>query len=98
MRSTAGSSLGRLAILFGAVGIALAVTVPMALGRESAGKPVTNYLSYVGGKAGKANPKLKPVVIGWVNLQGGQVEIGPNATPAAEIAVKYVNDSLGGIG
>jgi branched-chain amino acid transport system substrate-binding protein len=59
---------------------------------------VTNYVKFVGGKRGKANKKLKPVVIGWVNLQGGQVEIGPNATPAAEIAVKLVNDSLGGIG
>jgi branched-chain amino acid transport system substrate-binding protein len=76
-----------------------ALTIPVALGLAATpGTAVTNYVQFVGGKAGKANPKLKPVVIGWVNLQGGQVEVGPNATPAAEIAVKLVNDSLGGIG
>ena len=59
--------------------------------------PVTNYLTYVGGKAGKANPKLSPVVIGAVNTQGGQVLIGPNWTKGAELAVKYVNTYLGGV-
>ena len=70
----------------------------LGLGATASSTVVTNYVKFVGGKRGKANKKLKPVVIGWVNLQGGQVEIGPNATPAAEIAVKLVNDSLGGIG
>src|SRR6185437_8763047 len=78
--------------------IGLGLLVPVALGGAAATKPVTNYLKFVGGKAGKANPKLSPVVIGWVNQQGGQAEIGPLATPAAETAVKLVNDSLGGIG
>src|SRR5690242_10172827 len=78
--------------------VGLALLVPVALGGAEATTAVTNYLTFVRGKAGKANPKLSPVEIGWVNLQGGQVEIGPNATPAAELAVRYVNDSLGGIG
>lgn len=59
---------------------------------------VTDYVKFVGGKRGKANRRLSPIVIGWVNLQGGAVQVGPNATPAAEIAVKLVNDSLNGIG
>jgi len=72
--------------------------IPVALAGAGSLSAVTNYVKFVGGKPGKANPKLKPVVIGWVNQQGGQAEIGPLATPAAEIAVKLVNDSLGGIG
>jgi branched-chain amino acid transport system substrate-binding protein len=58
---------------------------------------VTDYLSYVGGKAGKANPSLPPVTIGFVNQQGGQQQIGPLATTGAQIAVKYINTELGGI-
>lgn len=58
---------------------------------------VTNYLSYVGGKAGKANPSLAPVDIGFVNQQGGQQVIGALATNGAQLAVKYVNDQLGGV-
>ncbi|HEY7729291.1 MAG TPA: ABC transporter substrate-binding protein [Gaiellaceae bacterium] len=80
--------------------VGLGLTIPVALGGAAATSPaaVTNYVKFIGGKAGKANPKLKPVVIGWVNQQGGQAEIGPNATPAAEVAVRLINDSLGGIG
>ncbi len=75
----------------------LAAAVPIALGRSTANRPVTNYLTYVGGTAGKANPKLSPIVIGAVNTQGGQVLIGPNWTKGAELAVKYVNTYLGGV-
>jgi branched-chain amino acid transport system substrate-binding protein len=74
----------------------VALLIPTVL---SAATPaaVTNYLQFVGGKGGKADPKLSPVVIGWVNQQGGQAEIGPLATPAAQVAVRLANDSLGGI-
>jgi branched-chain amino acid transport system substrate-binding protein len=58
---------------------------------------VTNYLSYVDGKAGAANSSLPPVTIGFVNQQGGQQAIGPLATTGAQIAVKYINSELGGI-
>ena len=64
----------------------------------SAGAAVTNYLKYVKGKAGKADPKKSKIYIGWVNQQGGQVVIGGLATAGAELAVKYVNDQLGGVG
>jgi branched-chain amino acid transport system substrate-binding protein len=81
------------------VAAVVVLAIPVVLhAAASPGSAVVNYVRFVGGKAGKANPKLKPVVIGWVNQQGGQVEVGPLATPAAEIAVRLVNDSLGGIG
>ena len=59
---------------------------------------MNNYLTYVKGKRGKADPKKPKVYIGWVNQQGGQVEIGGFATNGAELAVKYVNEELGGVG
>jgi branched-chain amino acid transport system substrate-binding protein len=63
----------------------------------SASGAVTNYLTYTKGKRGKANPKKSKIYIGWVNQQGGQVVIGGLATAGAELAVKYVNDQLGGV-
>ena len=76
-----------------------AATTPAATpGSGGAGAAaVTNYLTYVDGKAGKANPSLPPVTVGWVNQQGGQQVIGALATNGAQLAVKYVNDQLGGI-
>jgi branched-chain amino acid transport system substrate-binding protein len=76
-----------------------AATTPATSGSGGAGSAaVTNYLTYVDGKAGKANASLPPVTIGWVNQQGGQQVIGPLATNGAQLAVKYINDQLGGIG
>jgi len=79
---------GRVAVVTGAVALAFAVTVPIALGRGEAGKPVTNYVTYVGVKSGAADPKLSPVVIGAVNTQGGQVLIGPGWTKGVQTAVE----------
>ena len=64
----------------------------------TAGAAVTNYVSYVHGKRGKADPKKSKIYIGWVNQQGGQVVIGGLATAGAQLAVRYINDVLGGIG
>ncbi|MFC4464265.1 ABC transporter substrate-binding protein [Streptomyces xiangluensis] len=58
---------------------------------------VTDYLSYAGGKAGKADAGLEPVTLGWVNVEGGPGG-SPEATLGARAAVRYVNDRLGGIG
>lgn len=57
---------------------------------------VTDYLEYTQGKSGSADKSLKPVRIGWVNQQGGQLAF-PNATKGAQAAVKYINNKLGGI-
>jgi|tagenome__1003787_1003787.scaffolds.fasta_scaffold20933833_1 branched-chain amino acid transport system substrate-binding protein len=97
MRSVPGTPAGRLAAAFGAVVLAVAVAVPSALGTSSAGKPVTDYVKYTGGTAGKANPKLAPIVIGAINTQGGQVLVGPGWTDGVKTAVQYVNNHLGGI-
>ena len=97
MRSAAGTPLRRLAIVLGAVAVALAITVPIALSSGSARGPVTNYNVYVGGKPGKANPRLSPVVIGAINTQGGQVLVGPGWTNGIRTAVQYVNRYLGGV-
>lgn len=60
--------------------------------------PVTDFVKYTAGKAGAANPKLKPVLIGWANNQGGQVLVGPTATQGAALAAKWINQHAGGIG
>jgi branched-chain amino acid transport system substrate-binding protein len=78
--------------------VGLGLMIPVALAGQAPSTAVTNYVQFVGGKAGKANPRLKPIVLGWVNQQGGQAEIGPLATPAADVAVRLINDRLGGIG
>ena len=59
---------------------------------------VTDYLAYTGGKAGPADNTLPPVTIGFVNQQGGQQVVGAHATDGAEMAVKYINAELGGVG
>jgi branched-chain amino acid transport system substrate-binding protein len=67
-------------------------------GSAARSQAVTNYLAYVHGHKGKANPRLSKVYIGWVNQQGGQQVIGALATAGAQLAVKYINTQLGGVG
>jgi len=69
------------------------VSVPSATAN-----PVTSYVRYTCGTAGKANPALKPVTLGLVNMQGGPpAESFPQATAAARAAVKMINTELGGV-
>ena len=97
---------GRSAALAGAALVALALAIAASATTTksdrttapTAGAAVTNYVSYVKGKRGKADPKKSKIYIGWVNQQGGQVVIGGLATAGAELAVRYVNDVLGGVG
>jgi branched-chain amino acid transport system substrate-binding protein len=58
---------------------------------------VTNYLSYVGGKAGPASSSLPPVTIGYMNEQGDANPPGELSTNGAEMAVSYINKELGGV-
>jgi len=96
----------RSATLVGVVALALVLALAASAttsksdrgAAPSAGAAVTNYLTYVHGKRGKADPKKSKVYIGWVNQQGGQVVIGGLATAGAQLAVRYVNDVLGGVG
>ncbi len=58
---------------------------------------VLNYQLYVGGK-GRANPKLAPVTIGYINGQGGPVQFNfPQATSVIRAGVKMINAELGGV-
>jgi len=59
---------------------------------------VTDYVAYAGGKAGAADKSMTPIKIGYVNQQGGAVEIGPTNQDGADIAVKFINEQAGGIG
>ena len=62
---------------------------------KSAG--VTDYVKYVGGTAGAADNSKSPIVIGYVNQQGGANDVGPNSTIGAQLAADYVNKYAGGI-
>ena len=58
----------------------------------------SNFVAYVCGKPGAADPSLSPVEIGWANDQGGSiVSEGPEATDAAQLAVDWINKYAGGI-
>jgi branched-chain amino acid transport system substrate-binding protein len=66
-------------------------------GDTTQGAGVVDFEKYVGGTAGAADSGKSPIVIGWVNQQGGPADVGPGATKGAEMAVKYVNEELGGV-
>jgi hypothetical protein len=53
-------------------------------------------LSYTGGKAGAANPKLSPISIGWVSDETALTG-HPGNTAGVKAAVALVNKQLGGI-
>jgi branched-chain amino acid transport system substrate-binding protein len=73
--------------------VALAFTATGAAQRSV----VLDYQAYVGGK-GRANPNLSPVVVGWINGQGGPPNFNfPQVTDVARAAVRMVNAELGGI-
>jgi branched-chain amino acid transport system substrate-binding protein len=84
------------------VGLAATTSSAKSGGAGSTAKAsvaITDYVKYVGGTKGKADPKLAPVNIGWVNNQGGSLVIaGTSPTDGAETAVKWINKFAGGIG
>lgn len=61
-------------------------------------KPVSNdyALHYTGGTPAAANSGESPVVVGYINQQGG-VPSFPEATAGLDAAIKYVNAELGGV-
>ena len=74
---------------------ALAVLL-VALAGTGAGAESNDFgLAYTGGSAGKADKKLAPITIGYINQEGG-VPSFPEATAGINAAVKYVNNELGG--
>ncbi len=102
-RSITQSVRRRLALvalaLAGVATVAVTAAAIASPTRSRAAPPpsVLNYQAYVGGK-GKANLKLPPVKIGFINGQGGPVQFNfPQATSVIEAGVKMVNAELGGI-
>src|SRR3982074_2484626 len=55
------------------------------------------YSKFTGASAGRADASKSPVVIGFVNDEGG-IPSFPEGSAAAQAAVKFVNDNLGGVG
>jgi branched-chain amino acid transport system substrate-binding protein len=77
---------------------AAGTSAPASTGTGGQGaQSVTNYPTYVGGKAGPADKSLPPVYIGFVNQQGGPTAVGLLATAGAQMAVNYANAELGGV-
>ncbi len=98
LAAAAGTSACAVSIAIGVAGTTATAAAHKATATTAAGSTsVTNYVAYTDGKSGKANPKLAPVQIGWINQQGGQQVIGALATAGAQLAVKYVNSALGGV-
>ena len=93
----------RVAMCLVAVGAIAAVVVSTGTSSAATGAPpggfITNFVKYVNGKPGSANPKLSPVKLAWAsNDTGGSViSIGPEATAAAETTVKWINKYASGI-
>jgi branched-chain amino acid transport system substrate-binding protein len=97
-------TLGWRAALAGATALAAIAIAVCGGGAASAASKcsntssLTNYVGYTCGHAGQANSKLSPVLIGWVNNQGGKIPpVGASTTSAAQFAVDYVNKYLGGV-
>jgi branched-chain amino acid transport system substrate-binding protein len=72
-------------------------TSTAAAGSTEVGAGVTDYVKYVGGKAGAADTSKSPITIGFVNQQGGANDVGPGSTDGAKLAVDFVNKYAGGI-
>jgi branched-chain amino acid transport system substrate-binding protein len=81
-----------------AVAAALVATATAVAATGAAPKPIVlDYQAYVGGK-GKAKANLSPVVLGWINGQGGPPNFNfPQVTNVAEAAVRMINTELGGV-
>jgi branched-chain amino acid transport system substrate-binding protein len=72
---------------------------PAAAAPDSAAldKAAAHYQGFVGGTAGKADAARTPIVVGFVNDEGG-IPSFPEGSVAAEAAVRFVNEKLGGVG
>jgi branched-chain amino acid transport system substrate-binding protein len=93
--STASNSAG------GSASTPAAASTPVSTSSGSGGlgaDSVTNYQTYVGGKAGPADSSLAPVTIGYINEQGDANPPGALASNGAQMAVTYINKELGGVG
>jgi len=58
---------------------------------------VKRFSAYVGGTAGAADTSKSPITFGFINDEGG-VPSFPEGSVAADAAVKFLNEQLGGVG
>src|SRR5262245_9394172 len=80
-----------------AIRVAFDATAVAAVAATAPKGAVLDYAKYVGGK-GKAKSSLTPVVLGFINGQGGPPNFNfPQATSVIEAGVKMVNAELGGV-
>ena len=66
-------------------------------GDTTQGAGVVDFQKYTGGTEGAADASKSKIVIGWTNQQGGPADRARCATDGAKLAVKYVNEELGGV-
>jgi branched-chain amino acid transport system substrate-binding protein len=79
------------------ISIVLGLSAVAAYSATRASGPVLNYAAYLGGK-GKAKPNLSPVVLGFINGQGGPPNFNfPQTTRVIQAGVKMINEEYGGI-
>jgi branched-chain amino acid transport system substrate-binding protein len=97
MHGFRGRRLARRHLVFVAV-LALAAVAGVTAAVAAKPKNVTNYVAYVGGKVGKANPKLSPIIVGYVNQEGGPIVVGKTADNGVLAGAQFVNTLAGGIG
>jgi branched-chain amino acid transport system substrate-binding protein len=81
----------------GSTSTAKSTSTAAATTGNEASAGVTDYVKYLGGKAGAADTSKSPIIIGYVNQQGGANDVGPNSTIGAQLAADYVNKYAGGI-
>ncbi len=97
MHGFKGRKLARRHLVFAAL-LALVAVVGTTAALASSSASVTNYVAYTGGKVGKANPRLKPIYVGYVNQEGGPIVIGKTNDNGVIAGAQFVNTLASGIG
>ena len=87
-------------VVAGAVGLTFGLAATSGSASRSSSpdlsKAIAIYGKFSHGKRAKANAALSPVVIGYVNDEGG-IPSFPEGTAAARVAARFVNEKLGGV-
>ena len=90
------AATGLLAAACSSGGSSSSTTTTAAGGSSSGTLDNSLALAYTGGKAGAASTSETPVKVGYVNQEFGSPSF-PENTAGANLAVKYVNQQLGGV-
>jgi hypothetical protein len=110
-RGRLGAARLAIAVLAGAAALTAVATTAASTAAGSSSEPlasaaaappggyITNFVKYLDGKPGTANPKLAPAYIGWSsnNSGGSVISVGPEASAAAQVTVDWINKYADGI-